>query len=296
MSADGTAVIELRSLTKRYGRSLGVDGLDLDVGRGEVFGLLGPHGAGKTTTLRCLVGLLRPSAGAVRVLGLDPVADHRRVAPSIGYLPGELRLYPELTGRQTLDLLADLQGAPAPRQAELCDRLRLSRADLDKRVAAYSRGMKQKLGLVQALQHRPSLSVLLNAAATATVALGVTFSPDLRAAVPIGGVLAAGLLGCGFTLCLTGPVLAVSAAGRRRASVVGATVVLGAVGFALNFVGLAWEPAAPLRYLSPFHYYTPGDALARGTVPWVSLAVLSVVGLTGLAAAFVLLERRDLAA
>ncbi|KOV37303.1 hypothetical protein ADK60_04755 [Streptomyces sp. XY431] len=141
-----------------------------------------------------------------------------------------------------------------------------------------------------------AVSVLLNAAATATVALGVTFSPDLRAAVPIGGVLAAGLLGCGFTLCLTGPVLAVSAAGRRRASVVGATVVLGAVGFALNFVGLAWEPAAPLRYLSPFHYYTPGDALAQGTVPWVSLAVLSAVGLTGLAAAFVLLERRDLAA
>ncbi|MCX4690282.1 ABC transporter ATP-binding protein [Kitasatospora purpeofusca] len=160
MSADGTAVIELRSLTKRYGRSVGVDGLDLDVGGGEVFGLLGPNGAGKTTTLRCLVGLLRPSAGAVRVLGLDPVADHRRVAPSIGYLPGELRLYPELTGRQTLDLLADLQGAPASRQAELCARLRLSRADLDKRVAAYSRGMKQKLGLVQALQHRPSLSVL----------------------------------------------------------------------------------------------------------------------------------------
>ncbi|MER6362819.1 ABC transporter ATP-binding protein [Kitasatospora sp. NPDC001527] len=160
MSAAGTAVIELRSLTKRYGRSVGVDGLDLDIGAGEVFGLLGPNGAGKTTTLRCLVGLLKPSAGAVRVLGRDPVADHRRVAPSIGYLPGELRLYPELTGRQTLDLLANLQGAPAPRQAELCARLSLSRADLDKTVGAYSRGMKQKLGLVQALQHRPALTVL----------------------------------------------------------------------------------------------------------------------------------------
>ncbi|MFE7492261.1 ABC transporter ATP-binding protein [Kitasatospora sp. NPDC057541] len=160
MSAEGTAVIELRSLTKRYGRSVGVDGLDLDIGAGEVFGLLGPNGAGKTTTLRCLVGLLKPSAGAVRVLGLDPVADHRRVSPSIGYLPGELRLYPELTGRQTLDLLANLQGASAPRQAELCARLKLSRADLDKTVGAYSRGMKQKLGLVQALQHRPALTVL----------------------------------------------------------------------------------------------------------------------------------------
>ncbi|MFD9063032.1 ATP-binding cassette domain-containing protein, partial [Kitasatospora purpeofusca] len=92
-------MIELGSLTKRYGRSVGVDGLDLDVGGGEVFGLLGPNGAGKTTTLRCLAGLLRPSAGAVRVLGLDPVADHRRVAPSIGYLPGGCHLSSVLTGR-----------------------------------------------------------------------------------------------------------------------------------------------------------------------------------------------------
>ncbi|MFF8772981.1 ABC transporter permease subunit [Kitasatospora sp. NPDC015120] len=138
-------------------------------------------------------------------------------------------------------------------------------------------------------------SVLLNAAATATVALGVVLSPDLRAAVPVGGVLAAGLLGCGFTLCLTGPVLAVSAASRRRAHVVGAAVALGAVGFALNFVALAWKPAAPLRYLSPFHYYTPADALVGGTVPWSSLVVLTAVGLAGLAAAFALLERRDLA-
>ncbi|AUY52683.1 ABC transporter permease subunit [Streptomyces sp. CB01881] len=138
-------------------------------------------------------------------------------------------------------------------------------------------------------------SVLLNAAATVTVAVGVALSPDLRAAVPVGGVFAAGLLGCAFALCLTGPVLAVSAVSRRRAHVVGATVALGAVGFALNFVALAWSPAAPLRYLSPFHYYTPGDALAHGSVPWTSVAVLSAVGLAGLAAAFRLLERRDLA-
>ncbi|WP_395292562.1 ABC transporter ATP-binding protein [Kitasatospora hibisci] len=153
-------MIELRSLTKRYGRTVGIEGLDVEVGAGEVFGLLGPNGAGKTTTLRCLVGLLRPSDGAVRVLGLDPVADHRRLATSIGYLPGELRLYPELTGRQTLDLLAALQGAAVPRQAELCARLSLSGHDLDRAVGEYSRGMKQKLGIVQALQHRPALTVL----------------------------------------------------------------------------------------------------------------------------------------
>lgn len=138
-------------------------------------------------------------------------------------------------------------------------------------------------------------SVLLNAAATLPIATGVALSPKLHDAVPIGGVFAAGLLGCAFALCLTGPVLAFSAVGRHRAPVIGATVALGAVGFALNFVALAWSPAAPLRYLSPFHYYTPADALAHGTVPWTSLAVLATVGLAGTAAAFRLLARRDLA-
>ncbi|MFJ9949752.1 ATP-binding cassette domain-containing protein [Kitasatospora sp. NPDC091207] len=89
---DSRPAIELRALTKRYGRAVGIDGLDIEIATGEVFGLLGPNGAGKTTTLRCLVGLLRPSSGAVR--GLDPVADHGRFARSVGHLPGELRLYP----------------------------------------------------------------------------------------------------------------------------------------------------------------------------------------------------------
>ncbi|MFI6845207.1 ABC transporter ATP-binding protein [Kitasatospora sp. NBC_00085] len=152
--------IEIASLTKRYGRTVGVEQLDLTVAAGEVFGFLGPNGAGKTTTLRCLIGLLRPTAGRVRALGLDPVTDHRRLAPALGYLPGELRLYPELTGHQTLQLLADLQGAPTPRRAELCDRLALSASVLGRTVQEYSRGMKQKLGLVQALQHDPDLVVL----------------------------------------------------------------------------------------------------------------------------------------
>ncbi|MFI9363224.1 ABC transporter permease subunit [Kitasatospora sp. NPDC053057] len=138
-------------------------------------------------------------------------------------------------------------------------------------------------------------SVLLNAAATLAVALGVAVSPKLRDAVPEGGVFTAGLLGCALTFCLTGPVLAVSALSRRRAQVVGAAVVFGAGGFALNFVALAWSPAERLRYLSPFHYYAPGDALAHGGLPWASLAVLLGVGLLGLLAAFRLLERRDLA-
>ncbi|WP_441248875.1 ABC transporter ATP-binding protein [Kitasatospora sp. McL0602] len=157
----GSAIaIEFDALTKRYGSTVGVEQLGITVRTGEVFGFLGPNGAGKTTSLRCLVGLLRPTEGRVRALGLDPVADHRKLAPALGYLPGELRLYPELTGSQTLDLLASLQGAPTPRRAELCERLGLSQAALGRRVREYSRGMKQKLGLVQAFQHEPELVVL----------------------------------------------------------------------------------------------------------------------------------------
>ena len=155
-----TAVIELAALTKRYGATVGIQGLDLRVEAGEVFGFLGPNGAGKTTTIRCLVGLLSPTAGTVRVLGLDPIDDHARLTPRIGYLPGELRLYPELTGSQHLELLGALQGTPTPRREELCWRLELTARDLGRPVAEYSHGMKQKVGLVQALQHDPEVVIL----------------------------------------------------------------------------------------------------------------------------------------
>ncbi|MFI9162248.1 ABC transporter permease subunit [Kitasatospora aureofaciens] len=138
-------------------------------------------------------------------------------------------------------------------------------------------------------------SLALNAAATLAVAGGVALSPAIHHAVPLRGVLAAGLAGCAFTLCLSGPALAVSAAARHRAQVIGATIGLGAVGFAVNFIAMAWHPVAPLRYLSPFHYYTPGDALAHGTIVWGSFAVLVAVGAAGIAAALPLLQRRDLA-
>lgn len=135
----------------------------------------------------------------------------------------------------------------------------------------------------------------LTAAATLTVAVGVALSPAIHADVGLGGVFAAGLMGYAFALCLVGPALAVSAAGRRRSQVLGTVIGIGAVGFAVNFVALAWEPAAPLRYASPFHYYTPGDALARGAVLWPQLAVLVGVGTVGFLLAHALLRRRDLA-
>jgi ABC-2 type transport system ATP-binding protein len=154
------AVIELAGLTKRYGATVGIERLDLRVEAGEVFGFLGPNGAGKTTTIRCMVGLLSPTAGTVRVLGLDPIGDHADLTPRLGYLPGELRLYPELTGAQHLELLGALQGRPTPRRQELCQRLELTGRDLVRPVREYSHGMRQKVGLVQALQHDPEVVVL----------------------------------------------------------------------------------------------------------------------------------------
>jgi ABC-2 type transport system permease protein len=138
-------------------------------------------------------------------------------------------------------------------------------------------------------------SVLVTAAATATVAIGVAATPRLHETMSFAGVAAAGVLGLGLALCIAGPVLAVSAAGRHRGQVVGATIALGAGSFAINFVAQAWSTVSFLRYLSPFHYYTPADALVSGTVPVGSLTVLLVVFVAGVAVAAWLLERRDLA-
>jgi ABC-2 type transport system ATP-binding protein len=156
-------VIEVRDLTKLYGATVGVDGVDLVVERGEVFGFLGPNGAGKTTTIRLLLDLIRPTRGEVRVFGRP--ANDAPVRARIGYLPGELVLDGRFTGTQTLRFLDALRPAgvaPAPRdrRGELCERFGLSASDLARRVRDYSRGMKQKLGLVAALQHDPDLLVL----------------------------------------------------------------------------------------------------------------------------------------
>jgi ABC-2 type transport system ATP-binding protein len=151
-------VIRTRGLTKRYGRTVALDGLDLKVPKDVVFGYLGPNGAGKTTTTRLLVGLLRPTAGRIEVLGLDSVADRDRVHARIGYLPGEFTAYPDLTGAQYLRYLANLRGgADWPGVEKLSERLDL---DLSRRIGALSHGNRQKVGVVQAFMHHPDLLIL----------------------------------------------------------------------------------------------------------------------------------------
>jgi ABC-2 type transport system ATP-binding protein len=167
--------ISTAGLTKLFGRSRlpvrppghgpstivrALDDLSIEVNEGEIFGFLGPNGAGKSTTIRLLLGFLHPTAGSGTVLGHDIVRDSVEIRRRIGYLPGGIALYDGLTGERLLDYLGDLTGRPPSRRAELCDRLELSEATLRRLVRDYSRGMRQKIGIVQALQHDPELAIL----------------------------------------------------------------------------------------------------------------------------------------
>lgn len=155
----GSSAIETRSLAKRYGRVTAVDDVSLHVEAGEIFGFLGPNGAGKTTTIRLLLGLLSPTSGDASVFGRRVTAAPQG-RTDIGYLPGELSLWTSLTGARTLAFLEQLTGRPATRRHELLERLGFSAPDLARRVGTYSDGMKQKLGIVQALQCEPRLVLL----------------------------------------------------------------------------------------------------------------------------------------
>ncbi|MGW6621941.1 ABC transporter ATP-binding protein [Nocardia sp. NPDC055002] len=141
--------IDISGLTKSFGRTRALDSLDLAVRAGEVHGFLGPNGAGKTTTIRVLLGLLRADSGTVRVLGSDPWADAVAVHARLAYVPGEVTLWPGLTGGETIDLLAKLRGGIDPRRrAELITRFEL---DPTVKARAYSKGNRQKVALIAAL-------------------------------------------------------------------------------------------------------------------------------------------------
>ncbi len=153
--------VVIDGLTKRFGRLVAVKHLSLRVPAGEVFGFLGLNGAGKTTTIRLLLDLLRPTGGRASILGHDCQRDGLAARASVGYLPGEMRLYPDMTGRQVLEVLGRLSARVDPAyQAQLLDTLSFAPGDLDRRVREYSTGMKRKLGIVQAFQSDPALLIL----------------------------------------------------------------------------------------------------------------------------------------
>ena len=150
--------IELRQLTKRYGTRRGVLDLDLTVAEGEIFGFLGPNGAGKTTTIRVLMGLIRPSAGEARVFGRDCWRQSTEVKALVGFLPGDVHLQEQLSGRDVLAFFAAFRGGgDLTRGFKLAADLDL---DLDVRVKHLSKGNRQKLAVVQALMHDAPLIIL----------------------------------------------------------------------------------------------------------------------------------------
>ena len=151
-------VIDIRGLVKRFGSFRALDGLDLDVGRGEVHGFLGPNGAGKSTTIRVLLGLLRSDGGEVRLFGGDPWREAATLHRRLAYVPGDVTLWPNLTGGEVIDLLAGLRGGlEEARRTELIDAFEL---DPTKKGRAYSKGNRQKVALVAALASDVDLLVL----------------------------------------------------------------------------------------------------------------------------------------
>ena len=154
------AVIATDALTKHYGNVEALVDLTLDVRPGEIFGFLGPNGAGKSTMIRTLLGFLHPTRGSATVLGLDVVADSVEIRRRTGYLPGGIALYDALSGADALEYLAALQDRGSAMREELCERLQMPASVLRRRVRDYTRGMRQKIGVIQAFQHDPELAIL----------------------------------------------------------------------------------------------------------------------------------------
>lgn len=155
--------VRLTNVTKRYADLTAVDNLSLDIGKGEVLGLLGPNGSGKSTTMKMMLGLLAPSSGTVNVLGYDVVRDPIDVRRRVGYVPESPRVYEFLTALEFLDLTGDVYGMTADAKKERIHEF-IGAFDLEGRegdiISSYSDGMKQKVAIISALMHRPEFLIL----------------------------------------------------------------------------------------------------------------------------------------
>ncbi|MET8424091.1 ABC transporter ATP-binding protein [Nocardia sp. NPDC004860] len=158
MNVPANPVIEVRDLHKNFGQVRALDGLDLEVAEGEVHGFLGPNGAGKSTTIRILLGILSRTSGEAVVLGRDPWTDAVALHRDIAYVPGDVTLWPSLSGGETIDLLARMRGGiDQDRRAELIERFEL---DPGKKARTYSKGNRQKVALVSAFSSNARLFLL----------------------------------------------------------------------------------------------------------------------------------------
>jgi ABC-2 type transport system ATP-binding protein len=175
-----SGIIAVTGLIKRFGRTTALDGLDLHVEQASVHGFLGPNGAGKSTTIRVLLGLLRADAGQVTLLGGDPWRDAVELHRRLSYVPGDVSLWPKLTGGETIDLLGRMHGHPDHRQRdELIQRFEL---DPTKRARTYSKGNRQKVALIAALASRAELLILDEPTAGLDPLMEVEFQHCIREA------------------------------------------------------------------------------------------------------------------
>jgi ABC-2 type transport system ATP-binding protein len=178
-------VIRAEQLTKSYGQHRGIVDVDFSVEAGEVFGYLGPNGAGKSTTIRLLLDLIRPTSGRLSLFGLDSRRDSVAIRKRLGYLPGDLRLYERMTGRELLEYFGHLRGALGQAE-EIAERLDL---ELDRRIKELSRGNRQKVGIVQAFMHEPDLLVLDEPTSGLDPLVQETFSELVAEATQRGGTV-----------------------------------------------------------------------------------------------------------
>lgn len=150
--------IELKKLTKYYGKARGIIDVDLVVNKGDFFGFIGPNGAGKSTTIRTILGLINPSTGKATVLGHDIIAEKKEILSKVGYLPAEAIFYHGMKVKDVLKLSANLRGMDCAEEAKkLCERLQL---DMNRKVNELSFGNRKKVAIVAALQHKPELYIL----------------------------------------------------------------------------------------------------------------------------------------
>jgi ABC-2 type transport system ATP-binding protein len=154
----GVQPVDVRAVSKHFGEFVALQDVTFEVRTGQVTGFLGANGAGKTTLLRVIVGLLKPTKGEVLVFGVPSTSQAAR--RHVGYMPADPAFFDRLTGRHNLDLLAALSGGSDVDREWACELLDLTDLQLERRVGDYSSGMKQKLGLVQAVQHHPELVIL----------------------------------------------------------------------------------------------------------------------------------------
>ncbi|ATG50638.1 ABC transporter ATP-binding protein [Brachybacterium vulturis] len=248
-----SSVISAHGLIKTFGRTRALDGLDLEVAPGEVHGFLGPNGSGKSTTMRVLLGLLHADGGTVRLLGGDPWRDavtlHRRLA----YVPGDVELWPNLTGGEAIDLLARLRGrVDRRRRDELCERFDL---DPSKKARTYSKGNRQKVALISALTSEVELLLLDEPTAGLDPLMEVVFQQAIRE-----------VKDAGRTVLLSSHILAQVEALADRLSIVrqGQIVETGSLSqlrhmTRTTFVAELEQSAAALERLEGIHDLTTKD-------------------------------------